>query len=168
MHPLVERLDRHRAAVLLLLAVITALLAIPMITMAPTETASTEPGGPVFDARDAIDQRFPAPVYAMNFIVEDPDGNVLDATGLRALHAAGEAVRTDPAIGPTLLSTIDPASGTAIDGLVTVADLVDATLPAGIDQAPDAQVVATATAVVDQLGEAAPALGLSTQAKPDR
>ena len=40
-----------------IVALITALLAIPMITMAPSESASTEPSGPVFDARDAIGEQ---------------------------------------------------------------------------------------------------------------
>lgn len=164
MQPFVERLDRRRVAVLVLLAVITGLLAIPMITMAPTETASTEPGGPVFEARDAIDDRFPAPVYDMNFIIEDPDGNVLDADSLRRLHAAGEALRTDPDIGPTLQATFDPATGTEIDGLVTIADLVALNLPDSIDTVAAAEIDATANVIIDEFGPTAAALGLSTQA----
>ncbi len=167
MQELVQRLDRHRVAVLVVLAAITALLAIPMITMAPTESASTEPGGPVFDARDAIDERFPAPVYAMGFIITDPDGDVLDAGSLRQLHAAARDLRADPELGPTLLETVDVATGTEVDGLVTVADLVDDAVPGGIDAAPDDLVEATATAVVDQFGADAAALGLSTRATRD-
>ncbi len=167
MQDLVARLDRHRVIVLGLLALVTALLAVPMITMPPTESASTEPGGAVFDARDAIDARFPSPAYAMAFIVTDPDGDVLDADGLRRLHTAADALRTDPDLGPTLLDTVDVATRTEIDGLMTVADLVDDALPGGITDAPDGRVEAAATAVVDQVGPEAAVLGLSTQAIRD-
>ena len=51
-------LDRRAAWVLGIAVLITGLLAIPFLTMAPDEQASQEPTGAVFDARDTIDDRF--------------------------------------------------------------------------------------------------------------
>ena len=85
-----SRLDRHPGWVIGIVAVVTALLAIPMITMAPTESASTEPTGPVFDARDAIDERFVSSVFPVFLIAEATDGNVVDAESLRDLLTAEE------------------------------------------------------------------------------
>ena len=62
---------------------ITALLAIPFLTMKPTTSASQEPGGPVFDARDAVEEQFVSAVFTVPIIVEavndPPVINVIDS-----------------------------------------------------------------------------------------
>lgn len=80
------------------------------------------------------------------------------------MHAAARMVRDDPDLGPTLRTTVDPATGTQVVGVATIADLVDATVPGGIATAPDGDVEAAADAVVERLGADSPVLGLSTQA----
>jgi predicted RND superfamily exporter protein len=155
-----ERLDRHPGWVIGIVAVVTALLAIPMITMEPTESASTEPTGPVFDARDAIDERFVSSVFPVFFIVEADDGNVADAESLRDLSMAEEQLRRD--LGDSLFSYFDVETGTDVSGLVSLADLTDSALGGQLMTASDDEVEAAAAAIIDDLGADSELLGLST------
>ena len=52
-------MERRSGWIILSTIVITALLTIPLLTMAPDENASENPGGQVFDLQDDIDERFP-------------------------------------------------------------------------------------------------------------
>ena len=47
---------------------ITVLLVIPMIVMAPDETASDNPGGPVYDLEDQYNDNLPPQVHGAFFI----------------------------------------------------------------------------------------------------
>ena len=91
--------------------VITVLLVIPFLTMAPTTTASQEPGGPVFDARDAVDEQFVSAVFTVPIIVEARDGNLLSREELIELLNNTAALRNDPDLGSTLLSFFDEPHG---------------------------------------------------------
>ena len=57
MTTLFSQLERRTGKLLVLVAIVTAVLTVPFLAMAPDESASTEPGGAVFDARDRIDDR---------------------------------------------------------------------------------------------------------------
>lgn len=140
--------------------VITGLLAIPFLTMAPEVSASTEPEGPVFEARDLVEERFASSVYPVFFVVEHDNGDLASREGLGELLRAENALRADPEVGPTLIQAFDPGSETEIDGVLTLADLVDDALPGGIAGADDETVRAVAGQVIAQLGP--DALGLST------
>lgn len=142
---------------------ITALLAIPMITMAPTESASTEPGGPVFDARDQIDERFVSSVFPVFFIAEPKGGNIVEADTLRDIFLAEEALRSDSDLEPYLYSYFDVEAGIEVRGTMTIADLTNEALDGALLTAPDEVVEMTASAVIDELGPDSPALNLSTQ-----
>ena len=52
----------------------TLLLLIPLIALQPDEQASTEPGGPIFDLRDLVEERFPPAIYVPSYMLESPDG----------------------------------------------------------------------------------------------
>ncbi|MEM7339665.1 MAG: MMPL family transporter [Actinomycetota bacterium] len=155
-------LYRRFTLVVGLVAVATAALVVPLLTMAPTESASTEPTGPVFTARDRIDERFVSSVHPIFFVVEDDEGDILRAEPLRELLRVSDELRADPEIAPTLLTYFDVESETEVVGLVTVADLVDAQLPGGLAEATDAEVKAVGAALVDQLGQDSEALAFST------
>ena len=156
-------MQKHPGWIIGSAALLTALLAIPFLTMAPTISASTEPDGPVFDARDLVDERFASSVYPVFFVIEDGDGDLLSKDGLTALLDAQAALRNDADVGPTLVQAFDPESGLAIDGILTVADIVDQAIPGGIASADEQTVRQTATAVVDQLGREA--LSLSAESE---
>ena len=157
LHPLFERLARRPGLVLAVVGAVTALLLIPFLTMAPTTSASTEPDGDVFTARDRIDESFVSSVHPTFLIVEHDSGDLLTTEALGSLLEAENALRSDPELGPTLFQTFDAETGRNVDGVLTLADLVDAELRdqgiEGIAAATDDQVRATGSAIIDRLGE---------------
>jgi hypothetical protein len=104
---------------------VTVLLAIPFLTMQPDSTASGEPGGPVFEARDAIDARFVSSVVQTTNIFEARGGDVLAKEALIELRDNSASLRVDPELGPLLFSYFDRDTGFDVTGILTVADLVD-------------------------------------------
>ena len=160
-------MSRQPGRVVGLAAVLTVLLAIPFLTMAPTESASTEPDGPVFEARDLVEDRFASSVVPTFFVIEDVDGDLLRAAPLRALLAAEEELRHDPDIGPNLFHYFDATSETEIVGIATIADVIDRALPGGLAGATDAEVKAVGSAVIDEFGQDAQVLGLSISSTQD-
>jgi uncharacterized protein len=160
-----EWLDRRFRWAVAATLILTAALAVPFLTMTPEVSASTEPEGPVFDARDRVDERFVSSVYPIFFVVEDPAGDLLSAESMRQLHAVERAIRADAEIGPTLFSYFDTVSMTEIEGLVTIADLVDEALPGGLATASDEEVRRTASGIIDTLGPEAAVLGLSVESE---
>ena len=148
--------------------VITALLAIPFLTMAPTTSASQEPGGPVFDARDAVEEQFVSAVFTVPIIVEARDGNLLSRQELIELRHNTAALRADSDLGPTLLGFFDQRIGADVVGLRTIADAVDETIPGGLEAATDEEVAIAADAVIDQFGPRSDVLGLSVETAFDQ
>jgi predicted RND superfamily exporter protein len=169
MQRLTSWMQAHPGLIIGVALAITGLLAIPFLTMAPTVSASTEPEGPVFEARDLVEERFASSVYPIFFIVSHDGGDLVSKNGLTALLEAEESLRGDPELGPTLIEAFDPAAQTPIDGMLTIADIVDSQLPGGLSEANDQAVRAVAAEVINQLGPASTALGLSTRSeiRPD-
>lgn len=150
---------------ILAVLLVTALLAIPFLAMTPDESASTEPGGAVFDARDRIDERFVSSVFQTGIIAEHDGGDLLLAEPLRQLLAAEASLRSHPDLGPTLFSYFNTETGTTVQGVQSLADLVDGELRAtgfdGLASATDAQVKTAGAALIDRLGVDSDVLGLS-------
>ncbi len=162
-------LERNSGLTIVVSVIATILLVIPFLAMQPTETASGEPGGEVFDSLVTADQRFASQVYVISFIVEDPDGDLLRKDPLQELLTNEQAIRDDPEIGPRLFSYFDADSGADVVGAYTIADAVDALLRsrglAGISAANDAQVRAAASELVDVHGSRE--FGLSIESHKD-
>ncbi len=160
--------DRSGSVVAAVVAV-SALLVIPLVAMAPTESASTEPTGPVFTARNRIDETFVSSVHPTFFLIEDDGGggDLLRAEPLRRLAATSEALRNDPTIGPNLFSYFDVETERDVTGMLTIADIVDAELGGGLDTATDDDVKRVGGAIIERLGEDSQALGLSAQSTID-
>ena len=156
-----NRLAQHPIAVLLATLLATAALAVPFLAMQPTESASQEPTGEVFAARDLIEERFASSVFDTFMIVEARDGDLLLAEPLQELLANSEALRADPDLGDTLFTYYDVDLGLDVVGMVTVADLIDARLPGGLETATDADVKAAAGELIAEQGIVE--LGLSSQ-----
>jgi predicted RND superfamily exporter protein len=140
----------------------TALLAVPFLTMQPTESASQEPTGEVFEARDRIEERFASSVFATFTVIEDREGDILRVEPLQELLANTEALRSDPEIGPTLFGFYDVDADLEVDGLLTIAELIDRRLPSGLSAATDAEVKAVAADLIVERGTVD--LGLASQA----
>jgi predicted RND superfamily exporter protein len=159
---------RHRAGWVITAAlVVTALLAVPFLTMQSDETASQEPSGIVFEARDRVEERFVATVLPIPVVVEATSGSITDKATLTDLLAGSERLRADGEVGGTLLETFDPDSGLEIDGIVTVAELVDSTLPQGVASASQAEIDAAVAGLVDNFGIDSMTLGFSVASEFD-
>lgn len=165
MQRIIEFWSRRAALLAIVTTVTTALLTIPFLTMAPTENASTEPGGAVFDARDRIDEQFVSSVFPVFVIIEDQQGDLLRAEPLSELLAAEDRVRAE--LDDSLFSYFDPAIGVEVSGVISLADLIDANLPGGLATATDAQVKALGGQIIALVGEDSPELGISQQSSQD-
>ena len=121
--------------------VVTLLLIVPLVALAPDEQASTEPGGAVFDLRDLVNERFPPALYAPSYILESPDGpqgDVLTQAALWELYRNEEALRRADERGelsppklevqPYLYKGNNPNTQLTIHGMYTVADAVQSVL----------------------------------------
>ena len=86
-------MERRSGWFILSTIVITALLIIPLLTMAPDENASENPGGQVFDLQDDIDERFPPAVHSAGIIVESRGEDVLTQKALWELYQNTERLR---------------------------------------------------------------------------
>ncbi len=158
---------RHPIVIIGAAVLVTAILAVPFLTMAPTSSASQEPSGAVFDARDAAEDRFVSAVFDIPLIVEAADGDLLARDNLVELRDNAAALRSDPAIGPTLLTYYEPATATDVIGVRTVADMVDERLAGGLDAASDAEVDAAVATLIEETGLESDLLGLSVDTRFD-
>ena len=159
-----EKLASRSRLVVAALVAVTALLAIPFLAMVPEESASTEPGGAVFDARDQVDERFVSSVRQVGFVAAHDSGNLLAAEPLRELLGAQERLQNDAELGPTLFTYFDTDSGLEVNGIASIADLVDRDLRgqgASLGIATDTQVQAVIADLIDTYGVDSTVLGLS-------
>ena len=158
---LFELMNRRPWMVFGLAIAVTALLAIPFLTMEPDSTASGEPGGPVFEASDAIDARFVSSVVQTPIIFEARGGDALAKEALIELRDNSASLRADPELGPLLFTYFDRDAGVDVAGILTVADLVDRALPGGIEGASQGEIDAVVAGLIDEFGVASQTLGLS-------
>ena len=156
-----NRLAEHPMVVLLATLLATAALAVPFLTMQPTESASQEPTGEVFAARDRIEERFASSVFGTFMVIEARDGDLLLVEPLQELLENSQALRSHPELGGTLFSYYDVDFDLDVVGLVTVADLIDGRLPGGLESATDAEVKVAAAELIAERGVVE--LGLSSQ-----
>ncbi|MEM8747135.1 MAG: efflux RND transporter permease subunit [Actinomycetota bacterium] len=164
-------LSDHLGRVLIAVGVITAVLIVPFLTMAPTESASTEPSGDVFTARDRIDDRFVSDVHVMFAIAEHESGDLLRSEPLTELLETNEALRDDPVLGPDLLRYYDEEADADVVGIISLPELVDRELREtqgiGVADATDDQVKVAGATLIDRYGERSDILGISAESTRD-
>ena len=156
--------DRRRWWMLGLIMIATAVLAVPFLMASSDEVASDEPGGPAFDARDAIETRFDGGVASFSFIIESRDQNVVTQESLQELQERSRALREDPELGNALVTRYDEHIGSQL-GVITLADRTEAALGAKRHQVDEETVQQVASGIVDQVGPIA--AGLSVDATRD-
>ncbi len=100
---------------------VTGLLVLPMLLMTPTERASQDPGGPVFELQERINQEFPARIHGAGFIVEDRQGDILRQKPLWELYQNQERLRKSE-LGNYLYNGYDAEAQRQTFGLFTIAD----------------------------------------------
>ncbi len=86
-------LERRSGWFILAILALTALLVIPLLTMAPEEDASDNPGGQVFDLQEDINERFPPSVHSAGIIVEARGEDVLTQKVLWELYRNTDLLR---------------------------------------------------------------------------
>lgn len=160
-------MTRHPLAVIGAALVVTGILAVPFLTMAPTTSASQEPGGAVFKARDAVEERFVSAVFTIPIIIESRDGDILTRESLIELRDNAAMLRSDATIGPTLLAYYDANTETDVVGVRTIADLVQSRLPEGLDTATNDEVDDAVAGVIKEYGPESEQLGLSVRTRFD-
>ncbi len=161
-----ERVQQQRKMVFAILAIATAALSMPFLLMPPDTSASNEPTGDIFTARDRIDETFVSSVHGTFLIAEPDSGNVLAPDTLNELLDLGEALRSDPELGETLVSYYDDEIETEIDGLLSIADVVNTELieqGSSLATAGDDEIQQVAGTLITKFGPTADALGLSSQ-----
>ena len=106
--------------------------------MAPTEQASPNPPGEVYDLQKDIDDKFPTPVHFASYVLEPKNGDVLTRAVLLELKRNKEMLFDLDSKGllaggtleeqPYLFSFFDPSIESTITGISSVLDPVEIVL----------------------------------------
>ncbi|MEN8234348.1 MAG: MMPL family transporter [Actinomycetota bacterium] len=144
----------NRHALIVTAAVVLTVIAIggAGVVMADSDEPSFEPEGEIF----AVDERVRTTLASNStaaqatFLVESTDGgDVLTAASFREWKAATDRVRSSSENQAHLVDRFDPDTGATIPGVLSIVDIVDASLPDGLEAASDADVKFAVTAVLD-------------------
>lgn len=115
----------------------TLLLLLPLIFLAPTQTASDSPtGSQVVKLSRTVSQTFDRETFNMFLIVEARDGDMLTRDALLELYRNEQSLRQGP-LGPFLYSAYVDALGAPVQGVASVADYVNHALLLGSNGAVD-------------------------------
>ena len=146
LHRMYEWIGSHigLVAIVALVAAVTLGLVGPMV--ADTEEPKFEPSGGVFATYEYVDEtlRSTSTVSTAMWLVESSDrgANVLTRDALLEWKSQSDAVRQSDVNALHLVDRYDTDSGTAIPGVMSIADVVDASLPGGLASATEADVQA--------------------------
>ncbi len=144
-----QAIERRRTAVLAAVLVLTILLAIPFLLLAPDSEASTDPPGEVFDTAELVDDRLVSPLFTPFYIAEARDGDMLLPGPLLELLDNEQEMRADDAVAEKLFTYQSADYQATVTGIYTIADAIDQRLRAqglaqGLAEATDADVKAAA------------------------
>jgi len=138
----------------LAILVLTCLLFPPIFFMAPSEPASQDPGGPVYDLQDLVNQRFPQRLHITSLIVEDREGDILRQAALWELYQNEARLRASD-LAELLFNGYDVDNQRQIAGVYTIADavhnlfLLDSARGLTLETATDAQVKEAVSRILD-------------------
>ncbi|MCL1588447.1 MAG: efflux RND transporter permease subunit [Actinomycetia bacterium] len=137
-------------AVAMLLVAIGLGVAGPMI--ANTDEPNFDPDGEIFTSLEDVNATLgsDATVRTATWLVEsnDQEANVLDQATLSEWYVASEGVRTDAVHSGILVDRYDADTGVMTPGLMSIADVVDSVLPAGIEAASESEVRSAVTQIL--------------------
>ena len=156
-------LESQSLWLILLMFLLTVALAVPMVTMAPDENASDNPGGPVYDLQDTVDLQLPLRTFSPFFMVEARDGDMLtrepllellrNSARIREQDNAGQLNPPDLPNRPYLYNGFDADRQQPVLGIFTLADAVAEALAlhpllrTGLESATEDQVEVAVSAV---------------------
>lgn len=125
---LANNIERHSLWLIVGTVVITLLLLLPLFLLKPTGMASDNPtGNDVVRWSEEIKDRFPSEVYAMPFIAEARDGDMLTQKNLYELYQSEEALRASR-LSPFLYRRYSKTAGVTLEGVFSLADSVNTVL----------------------------------------
>jgi predicted RND superfamily exporter protein len=93
--------------------------------MAPTEMASFEPDGEIYEVRDEMAEKLPPSVHRIAFIVESRNGDILTQEALWELYQNEERLRSSDIGMEYLYTYYDAENDLIVSGIYTVADAVN-------------------------------------------
>ena len=118
--------------------ILTLILVYPFINMAPTEQASPNPPGEVYDLQKDIDDKFPTPVHFASYVLEPENGDVLTSDVLLELKRNKETLFDLDSKGllaggtlenqPYLFSFFDAGIEAEIIGISSILDSIEIVL----------------------------------------
>ena len=130
--------------------ILTLILVYPFINMAPTEQASPNPPGEVYDLQKDIDDKFPTPVHFASYVLEPKNGDVLTSDVLLELKRNKQTLFDLDSKGllaggtlenqPYLFSFFDTGIEAEITGISSILDSIEIVLfqmGTTLDQASD-------------------------------
>jgi predicted RND superfamily exporter protein len=121
-------LERYPSLVIMGTILITLWFLIPLLHMAPAETASDNPtGNPVVQLYEKIDDTFPSEVYWIPFVAEAKDGDILTQDSLYELYQREQALQ-ESALAPFLYNRYLETAGVTVKGAYSIADAVDSAI----------------------------------------
>ncbi len=131
-------LSSRSSSVIVIFVIVSILLIYPLIDLAPTQQASPNPPGDVYDMQADIDAKFPTPVHFATYVLEARDGDVLTSDVLLefkenrdrlfALDKKGELSAGTLINQPYLFSYFDTDIGLSVTGISSILDPIDLTL----------------------------------------
>jgi len=124
----------HAGKLILGTIILSLLLAFPLLMMANDEQASSDPVSKSLSLQKELDETFPSPIWAISFIAEAKDGDILtqrelwelykNTQKLRIADETGNISPTNEKIKDFFFKYYSPLSNREVKGIQTIADLV--------------------------------------------
>jgi predicted RND superfamily exporter protein len=150
---IVSSLAEKSTLVIIISLIVTVLLLYPLLQMSPSEQASLNPPGEVYDLQADIDNKFPNPIHFAYFLLEARNGDVLtrdvllefkgNRDQLLLLDYKGELAAGTLEKQSYLYEYFNPAIGVEITGIASILEPLEATLSsmgAPLDTASEEQI----------------------------
>jgi predicted RND superfamily exporter protein len=144
-YALFEWINDHITPLAIGVVLVAIVLAVITPAVADDGEPSFDPSGEIYDTAARVDEVFAAssPLRTATFLVETPSGgDVLTQASLLELLENEQALLADPDSQAHLATVFDQDLGIPVDGVYSIADAVDASLPGGLAGASDADVKA--------------------------
>ncbi len=126
LHAMVTRVRR----VVGILVVVSVLLVVAGVSLAPDKDASFNPDGEEFDTEELVRRTFRPSATELLFLVEDEDGDALDLETLREWRRTSQELRASGDLSDQLSTYFDDNLGLTVTGIYSIADAVDGELRA--------------------------------------
>ena len=150
-HRMYDWVNRHAAIVTVVLIVGIIGIGTAGVMTADTSEPSFDPEAEIFTIYERAEEvlQSDSTLAQASYLVESASGgDVLTADALREWLAASARVRASATNREHLVDRFDTETGTAVPGVLSIADIVDASVPGGLAGASDAEVKAALAAVL--------------------